>query len=74
MGPFDAALGLAAVGANALDVQLEQDQGKLGVTIAAGRTRLVDPEDAGLVTLERHVLAMALQIGARCGEVRERRL
>ncbi|MNR49055.1 hypothetical protein D3C85_1683820 [compost metagenome] len=72
MSPLDTAFGLAAVGADTFDVQLEQGPRKLGVAVATGCSFLVDPKNAGLVAVERHRLAVALQIGPRRRKVCER--
>ncbi|SOZ34500.1 transposase [Cupriavidus taiwanensis] len=72
--PFHAAFCLAAVGADAFDVQFEQGPRKLRMAVAASCSLLVDPENAGLVTVKRHRLAVALQVGAGRREVRERGL
>lgn len=42
------------------------------MAVAAACVGLVDAKDAGLVAVERHRLALALQVGTRRGEVRER--
>ena len=71
--PFDASLRLGAVGANDVDVQCQQRTAELGHSVTAGRVLAVHPEDTVLVTVERHRLAMLLQIGAGRPEVIKRR-
>ncbi len=74
MGAFDPALGLAGVGADALDVRLVQRPPELGATAAIPCRRVVDAEHAGLVAVEGGRLAMPLQVGARRDKVAEDRL
>ena len=62
---LDPAFGLARIGADDVDVERMQSPAKLGHPVAAQRPRMVDPEDAVLVAVERHRLAPGLQIGAR---------
>ena len=50
-----------------------QRPAELGHAVATERPRMVDPEDAVLVAVERHRLAMLLEIGAGCPEVIKRR-
>src|SRR6266852_8621341 len=69
----DASLRLRAVGTDDVDVQRQQRATELGHTVAAGSLLAVHPEDAVLVTVERHRLAMLLQMGAGCPEVIKRR-
>src|SRR6267143_562203 len=65
----DASLRLRAVGTDDVDVQRQQRATELGHTLAAGSVFAVHPKDAVLVAVERHRLAMRLQIGARRPEV-----
>ena len=74
MGAFDPALGLAGIGADALDVQRVQRPPELGAAAAVPRRRVVDAEHAGLVAVEGGGLAMPIQVGARRDEVAEGRL
>src|SRR6266436_7578939 len=69
----DASLRLRAVGTDDVDVQRQQRASKLGHTVAAGSVLAVHPKDAVLVAVERHRLAMLLQIGAGRPEVIKRR-
>ena len=71
MGPFHAAFGLRGVGTNDVDIQRVQRPAKLGHAIAGGGILLVDPEYAMLVGVERHRLAIALQISAGRGKIIE---
>ncbi|MBB1629974.1 hypothetical protein A9975_03735 [Cupriavidus sp. UME77] len=52
-----AALGLAAVGAQALDIQLVQRAPELRMVSPCGDAFGIDPEDAGLVAVEGHRLS-----------------
>src|SRR5882762_9320347 len=70
---LDAALRLRAVGTDDADVQRQQRATELGHPVAADSLLAVHPEDAVLVAVERHRLAMRLQIGAGCPEVIKRR-
>lgn len=65
--------GLAAVGANALDVQLVHRSAELGIAVAALRRLVVTAEHAGFVAVEGQRLSMPLQVGAGGGEVAEGR-
>ena len=69
----DASLRLRAVGTDDVDVQRQQRATELGHPVAADSLLAVHPEDAVLVTVERHRLAMRLQIGAGRPEVIKRR-
>src|ERR1700758_2594254 len=69
----DASLRLRAVGTDDVDVQRQQRAAELGHSVTAGSVLAVHPEDAVLVTVERHWLAVLLQIGARRPEVIKRR-
>jgi hypothetical protein len=63
---------LGRVGADDVDVKLGQGAGKLHHTSGpAGRALVVHSEDAVLVAVEGHGLAVALEIGAGRGEVVE---
>src|ERR1700720_966251 len=70
---FDASLGLRAVGTDDVDVQRQQRATELGHPVAADSLLAVHPEDAVLVAVERHWLAMLLQISAHRPEVIKRR-
>ena len=61
---LDAALRLRAVGTDDVDVQRQQRATELGHTVTAGSLLAVHPKDAVLVAVERHRLAMLLQVGA----------
>lgn len=65
--------GLAAVGANALDVQLVHRSAELGIAVATLRRLMVTAEHAGFVAVEGQRLSMPLQVGAGGGEVAEGR-
>src|SRR3982751_1805674 len=65
---------LGCVGADDVDVQLIERPTELGHAVAARRVLAVDPEHAVLVGVERHRLAVALQVGPRGFEVVEGRL
>ncbi len=69
--PFDTALGLAAVGAQAIDIELVQRAPELGVAVAAGGIGPVDPEHTGLVAIERDRLAVALKVSPCRLEIRK---
>jgi hypothetical protein len=58
--PFHAALGLAAVGTEAVDVQLIQGAAKLGVTGTALGLLVVAAKHAGLVAVEGPGFAVTL--------------
>src|ERR1700731_3152601 len=60
----DASLRLRAVGTDDVDVQRQQRATQLGHPVAADSLLAVHPEDAVLVTVERHRLSMRLHIGA----------
>src|SRR5215469_10666974 len=66
---FDASLRLRAVGTDDVDVQRQQRATELRHTITTGSILAVHPEDAVLVAVERHWLAVLLQIGAGRPEV-----
>src|SRR6202045_5470664 len=68
-----ASLRLRAVGTDDVDVQRQERAPELGHPVAADSLLAVHPEDAVLVTVERHRLAMRLQIGAGRPEVIKRR-
>jgi hypothetical protein len=72
-GALDASLRLRAVGTNDVDIQREQCATELGHPVAARSVLAVHSEDAVLVAVERHRLAMLLQIGARRPEIIKRR-
>ena len=73
--PLDAALRLRGVGADDVDVELGQGAAKLRHTPGpAPRALVVHAEDAVLVAVEGHRLAVALKIRAGRGEVVERGL
>src|SRR5438270_6083607 len=61
---FDASLRLRAVGTDDVDVQRQQRATELRHPVAADSLLAVHPEDAVLVAIQRHRLAMFLQIGA----------
>src|SRR6201981_3240719 len=69
----DASLRLRAVGTDDVNVQRQQRATELGHSVAAGSLLAVHPEDAMLVTVQRHRLAVLLQIGAGRPEVVKRR-
>ena len=64
VGALDPAFGLRGVGANDVDVQRMQSPAELGHAVTADRILSVDPKDTVLVGVERHRLAVTLQIGA----------
>src|SRR5216684_3170007 len=67
IGALHTTLGLRGVGANDVDVQRVQSPAELGHAITADRILAVDPKHTVLVGIERHRLAMALQISpCRC--------
>src|SRR5215204_6118163 len=68
------ALRLGCAGADDLDGELVQRPAELGHAVATLGLLAVDPEDGVLVGVERHRLAIALQIGPRRGEIVEGRL
>src|SRR3712207_9040517 len=72
--PFDAALGLRRVGADDVDVQLVHRATELRDAIAARHLGLGHAEDAVLVAVEGHRLAVRRQVGPRRPEIVERRL
>ena len=71
IGALDTPFGLAAVGADALDVQFVENPAELGMAVAGGGLLAVDPEHAVLVALEGPRLAVQLQIVPRGFEVTE---
>ena len=71
---LDPALGLARIGADDVDVERIQRAPELGHAVAAKGARLIDPEDAVFVAVERNRLAPGFQIGAGRMEIGERRL
>lgn len=58
-------LGLRGVGADDIDVQRMQSPAELRHAIAGGRILPVDPEHAVLVGVERHRLAITLEVSTR---------
>src|SRR6202045_3761633 len=68
-----ASLRLLGVGTDDVDVQGQQRATELGHPVAADSLLAVHPEDAVLVAVERHRLAMRLQIGTGRPEVIKRR-
>jgi hypothetical protein len=74
MGPFHAALGLAGIGAQNLDVELRQSTAELGHAISAGGILPRYPKDRMLVGIERNRLAMVLQIALQSLEIGKRAL
>src|SRR3954466_5792825 len=74
VGPLDPTLGLGCVGADDVNVQLIERPTELGHAVAARRVLAIDPEHTVLVRVERHRLAVPLQIGPRGLEVVEGRL
>ena len=70
VGALDPALGLRRVGANDLDVERFQRPAEVGHAVALGRGRVV-PEHAVLVRVDRHRLAMCLDISGHCIHVGE---
>src|SRR5258708_37981997 len=72
--PLDAALRLRRVRADDVDVELGQGAAKLRDALGPTRRAIVvDPEDAVLVAVEGHRLAVALEVRVGRGEVVERR-
>src|SRR5580704_8523801 len=69
----DASLRLRAVGTDDVNVQRQQRATELGHSATAGSLLAVHPEDAVLVAVQRHRLAVLLQIGARRPKVIKRR-
>ena len=57
--PLDPPLRLARIGADDVDVQRIQRAPELGHAVAAKGARLIDPEDAVFVAVERDRLAQA---------------
>ena len=53
MRPFDASLGRRRVRTDPVDVEFVQGAAELRMAVATSRRLAVDPEDAGLVTVER---------------------
>src|ERR1700680_2404112 len=74
MGPFHAALGLAGIGAQNLDVELRQGTAELGHAVSAGGILPRYPKDRMLVGIERNRLAMVLQIALQSLEIGKRAL
>src|SRR6266404_1060630 len=74
MGPFHAALGLAGIGAQNLDVELRQSPTELRHAISAGGIFSRYPKDRMLVGIERNRLAMVLQIALQSLEIGKRAL
>src|ERR1700680_4210814 len=74
MRPFHAALGLAGIGAQNLDVELRQGAPELGHAVTAGGIFPRYPKDRMLVRIECHRLAMALQITLQSLEIGKRAL
>src|ERR1700687_1879046 len=74
MGPFHTALGLAGIGAQNLDVELRQSTAELSDAISAGGILPRYPKDRMLVGIERHRLAMVLQIALHRLEIGKRAL
>src|SRR3984893_2482381 len=74
MSPFHAALGLAGIGAQNLDVELRQSTAELGHAVSAGGILPRYPKDRMLVGIERNRLAMALQITLQSLEIGKRAL
>src|ERR1700682_742078 len=74
MGPFHAALGLAGIGAENLDVELRQSTAELGHAVSAGGILPRYPKDRMLVGIERNRLAMVLQIALQGLEIGKRAL
>src|ERR1700676_2287350 len=72
MGPFPAALGLAGIGAQNLDVELRQSAAELGHAVTTGGIFPRYPKDRMLVGIERHRLAMVLQITLQSLEIGKR--
>ena len=73
IGPFHASLCLARVGAQDVDVELEEGASELSDGAAEIGRLARRPEDARLVAVERHRLAVPLEVGPRGLEVREGR-
>ena len=71
VGALDAALGLVGVGADDLDRQRLQRATELGHAISIEPARLVHPENRELVGVERHGLAVSLQVSVRGGKIGE---
>src|ERR1700738_5079048 len=69
----DASLRLRAVGTDDVNVQRQQRAAELCHSVAAGSILAVHPEDAVLVAVQRHRLAVLLQIGAARAEIIKRR-
>src|SRR6266436_4207577 len=65
---------LRLAGADDVDVERVQSPAKLGHPVTAERPRMVDPEDAVLVAVERHRLAPGLEISPGGVEIGEGRL
>src|ERR1700736_6751285 len=74
MGPFHAALGLAGIGAQNLDVELRQSTAELGHAVSAGGVLPRYPKDRMLVGIERNRLTMVLQIALQSLEIGKRTL
>jgi len=82
VGPLDPApcssqgqaLGLARIGADDVDVQSVQRPPKLGHTVAAQCSRVIDAKYPMLVTVKRHWLASGFKVGACRMEVGKCRL
>lgn len=60
MSPFNPAFGRTGVGTDAGDVQLVHGTAKLSLAITTSGLLVVDPEDAGLVAVERQRLTVTL--------------
>ena len=62
VGALHAAFGLRNIGADDVDVELMQRSPELGHAVTAHRSFAVDAEDGMLVGVERHRLAVGLQV------------
>ena len=74
MRTLDAALRLAGIGAENLDVQFRQSPPELGHSIAAGRVLVRHPKDGMLVGVEGDGFAMAMKIGLQRLKIGKRAL
>ena len=74
VSPFHAALGLAGIGAQNLDVELRQSTAELSHAVSAGGIFPRYPKDRMLVGIERNRSAMLLQIPLQSLEIGKRAL
>src|ERR1041384_7259320 len=74
MRPLNAALRLARIGTDDINVERVERTPELGHAVAANRPLVIDAKDSVLVAVEGDRFAPGLQIGPGRMEIRERRL